>query len=871
MKIQNYFLALTSLVILTILVVGCSQNGPITPGANFQGLNQSNTMGPQGNRILWGLWQLRVDLANRSVDIIPLREGAAHVNVVSMLEPKPLTYLDIDNSTLSVNMAEQTVNVDVILTHPIPSHPEYTGFDVRGIVITDGSMTPIQSDIKLKMSKPEETRLINADGYTRWWNPREFTGSGILGYSDGKLGVKNSVAKYESTLNGYKYFADGLGVDSDVLSPLVLLNRGRFSTSSTNTRHYTLAFGPGTADFMVFNYAVDGNWEKPANMPPTSIDDFPKSANSLEPFHIDITQEVNSLYYDPTLIDCPPSGGLLRLKIDVATWQGAGGISKVLVGAPGLGLDFVQPVEIGGTDHYSAHISTYQADLIPNNINTSAPDVIVIASGPGGSYTTGPDKTVIKFTGPASAQPATYAVFSPSVGQNSPPVVGKIEGPTEVVAGTANAYQVSGYHDCQDSVEHLVFAWELGDDSPPQYDDGNGNVDDIHKGGNGTISSVVFPEDGVYLVDCRVTDAGGQAGYSEMPLPVHVTLPDPPQIPPAVDLILSLHRNVFLSYECPNQGNPTDEAYIELQWDGSLATGKVDEWAIYRDDDPYDGIMAWNEIGTTPGNIWEFRNRYSGSVAYNSGASYYYMVKARSLAGNGNTESSGSTELAFLEFENAETSGVSSDQHPWIVGYGGTNGSMFRKFGTGSNCYGAYCKDGYACDPNSAYYPAYTWSVIGSQPLPILIDPILAATTHEWYIELRFGGEVTPTNECWSTGQLLSVGTVPDDPSTHNTFPTYYGYDEAPDNAWIAGNKYYPIKNWWWNNDRFDQTPGTYDDRYGWGRDEFAYGPCWARYRLNDLNPSGAARVRAAIGFGSGANADPLCRPRADEIAVIIY
>ena len=103
------------------------------------------------------------------------------------------------------------MSVDVLLSHPLPNNPEYTGFDVRGIVaITDGSGKPFP-DNSLILSAEGETRCANADGYTRWWNPTEFDGPGILGYHDGKLGKPESKIHFASTINGYKYFADELG------------------------------------------------------------------------------------------------------------------------------------------------------------------------------------------------------------------------------------------------------------------------------------------------------------------------------------------------------------------------------------------------------------------------------------------------------------------------------------------------------------------------------------------------------------------------------------------------------------------------------------------------------------------------------------
>jgi len=821
-----------------------------------------------GNRVLWGMWRFQVDLRTETIEIVPLREGWAHLNVVSLLEPVMLKYLTYDPKTLEVDFPEGKVSLDIILQHPLPGHPEYTGFDVRGIVISRGSWENYLLGEYLVLPGADETRLENADGYTRWWNPTEFTGGGILGYKDGLLGIPNKVAHFTSTVNGYKYFADGLGANDEVLKPLVLVGRGRFSCSSTNRRHYSLNFGPAASDFMVFNYAVDASWERPANIPPQSFDDFPISANALEPFNIDIQEEANSLYFDPQLEDCPVSGGVLRLRIDVATWQGAGGIDRVLIGSPDLGVGFFPATEVGASDVYSAHISTFTAELVPDNFETYDPLVLVAATGPLGSYTAGPEKLPISFEGSEDAPLALYEVFEPYVGTNSPPQVGPVTGPIEVTAGEVHTYNVETYYDCQDLNEDLVFAWEIGDDSPPEYNNGMGNIDGIHPFGNGSID-ICFPDEGSYAVDTRVKDLNGTFGYSEAPLMVDVKLPEAPQFPPSgLNLTLSLKRTVLHSYEYIN--NPSDIPAIVLSWDGSQVSGVVNEWAVYRDDDPYDDLEEWKEIGTTPPAVWSYANMLSGQSAYNSGGSYYFKVKARSVAGNKNSESVGSTEWAFIEFENAEVDGASEDKFPWSMGYGGNEQAFYRQFERPG--YGGAVSGGcWMMDPDSDYMRQHIWSVIASPPLPVLTDPVLAATTEEWYIELIFGAQVTPMNECWDNFGRLSVGTVPDDPSLHNKQQYYYEYGEARPADYMEGTSYYTAQYFNNNNSRFDETPATYNDRYGWGRNEYGWPFNWARYRLTDLNPNGVGRVRAAIGFGSGATPDAHARPRADEIAVIIY
>jgi hypothetical protein len=599
-------------------------------------------------------------------------------------------------------------------------------------------------------------------------------------------------------------------------------------------------------------------------------------SNSLEPFNIDVTETINSLYYDPSLNDCPQSGGVLRLNIDVATWQGIPGIKDVMVGSPDLGVDFFQATETGGYDIYYAHVSTYSVEIAPLEFSSNSPEVIIEARSGVGSYTTGPLGLEIEFDGPDEANLAMYELYQTTAGVNSPPQVGPVTGPTEVFAGEAHTYQVDSFFDCQDMSEDLVFQWETGGDNPSGYDEGYGNVTDWHPYGDGSIN-VYFPHIGIYQIDCRVMDMEGTYGYTTKPVAVYAALPEVPVFQSDhVNLVLSLHRTAMLSYEYSS--NPFDIPYILLEWDGSEVTGHVAEWVIYRDANPYDGLENWEEIGTVSPIDNQYRNQLTGEKGYNSGGAYYYKVKARSVIGEPLSDSIGSTELAFIEFENAEPDGYSMDQHPWEMGYGGVISPYGMRQWERPGYGGAVSGGCWMMDPDSDYMDSSLWSVIASRELPILTDPDLAATTEEWYIELVFGAQIVPMNECWNDFARLSVGTVPDWPASHNSALYYLEYNEAPPGDYLAGTPYYTTAYWSRNNQRFDETLATYTDRYGWGKAEYAFPVCWARFRLNALNPNGAARTHAAIGFGSGTGGsgyyptnDAHARPRADEIAVIIY
>lgn len=845
-----------------ILTPGCGHSQLTSPAIEPEIL--ANSHSPANNHLVWDYGRIIFDLRNESAEIIPSRELLGHLNIINFLENGSKIHIGLVPGSLVANAPAGTLDVDVQLTHPFPGLIRFTGFDVRLIIIGGGSLQPFPDDPSLVMPDRNETHLVNADGYTRWWNPREFIGQ--MGYIDGRFGKPDSIHHYQSTLNGYKYFADGLAADADVGDPLILTNRGRFSTIAINTRHFAFQFGPQQNDFLIFNYAVDANWHPPTVKPPTSMDDFPRSANSLEPFNIRVTEKTNSLYYDPDLTQCPKTGGVLRLQLDVFTWQGIDGIGEVMVGCPDMAVDYFAATEVDGYTEYGAHVSVYSADIIPDQEGSLHPMVMISATGKEGTYSAGPNNFPLVFNGPPDAVPALYQIYYPTVSSNSPPIVENIVGPIYVVAGETYEYSAN-YYDCQDLKNYLTLSWEIGDDNPPLYNDGYGNTNGLFTHGDGTID-ITFPLPGTYVVDLMVTDTGGKKGYSTGPLTAKVSTPSLPILPEGTNLSLNLDRTALFSYEYFN--NPQDIPAIVLAWDGSLAEGDIVEWVIYRDNDAFDGVENWEEIGVTQPAVWTFSNRLTGEHGYNSGGAYYFKVHARSLAGSPQSESATSTEWAFIEFENAEISGPTTDQHPWIMGYGGTNSSYFRQWERPGN-QGAVSGGCYMMDPDDPYMRQYTWSVIASPELPILTDSALAQTTEEWIIELIFGAQSLPMNESWGSGMKYSVGTVPDDPSTHNTNATYTAYEEALPGDYLAGQPYFTSYYQSSMNSRFDESASSYNDRYGWGQDEYGWPFNWARFRLRDLNPNGAGMKRAAIGFGSGSINDPIARPRADEIAVIIY
>ena len=351
-KITTYILYAA---LLLLMLPGCSKGGdPVIPDASGE---DSQPAGPQltagtdypesnpgtsGGKAIWGVWDVTFSKEN-GFEVIPLRGVEFTLNVNVFLQPPAgsLTNINIDIVNWEKLFISGSVTVDVSITHPFPQYTEFTGFDVMGTLIGTGTYIA-NSDIGIMYSKPRmDPILLNADGYTRWMNPLEFVSGGLVGFEEGALGNKG--VWWGSTLNPFKYFADGLYTTETVAahfqSGIDVINRGLFSTGQTNTRRYDIQFamtefGPDVR----FQYVILASWKEPSPVPPFNIpEDFPAEANLQEPIHCAISTVGSSLYWN-SMYD---NGGSLFLTLEVFDWQGAtnpsgvaGEIKQIVLDSP---------------------------------------------------------------------------------------------------------------------------------------------------------------------------------------------------------------------------------------------------------------------------------------------------------------------------------------------------------------------------------------------------------------------------------------------------------------------------------------------------------------------------------------------------------
>jgi len=354
MLIRRIIMLITLTLAFTCMSGGCSGGGsPVVPddtavpdGLSVTGQNTSPM--PVSNTGSWGWWDVTFDTRTLEFEVIPTRSPEFTCNVTQFLHPpvSPVHLVSFSIDAAGSDFASGLFDVAVTLRHPFPGLAQYRGFDVRGIFIADlgtGLITD-EHDPSLEYNGPEGPKLLNPDGYTRWWNYQEFSSYGtIFGYTAPPFAIPPT-AQWHSDLNPYKYFADELS-DSDemVLEPE---QRGTFSTQpGINSREYLIQFGmDGSSPVVEFSYAVCASWDPPDDSyePDYPLEAYSLNANAQEAYQINAMPVNNTLWYE----DDTNLGGGTMLQVEVRDWQS----TENPDGTPGEVAGIYLSSDIGGID-----------------------------------------------------------------------------------------------------------------------------------------------------------------------------------------------------------------------------------------------------------------------------------------------------------------------------------------------------------------------------------------------------------------------------------------------------------------------------------------------------------------------------------------
>jgi len=295
-------------LLLILFVVGCSTGtrDPVQPDPgtkipiNLKAPSQIND-----NHMLWGEYNLFFNNDHTSVDVVPKRQGRLHLNALKFLEEYCTDCIKV---TGIHNNGDGTINLTVQITHPFPDNPEYTGFDVKGIIMFNGSydvfwqsyyIYPFYEHFHISWKEAGDAELLNPDGYTPRWNPAWDSGSSmpIYNYWPGKYSNGTPSANLNAFIN---YYTDE--------------NRHMFRVNGKVSRTYHIWLPPGP---LAVGYAVEACWEPPVNMPVTDpLNDFPYSANQPEPYFAELTVNNNEIITEQCCNGCS------TVQFEFGQWYG---------------------------------------------------------------------------------------------------------------------------------------------------------------------------------------------------------------------------------------------------------------------------------------------------------------------------------------------------------------------------------------------------------------------------------------------------------------------------------------------------------------------------------------------------------------------
>ncbi|MFH1675526.1 MAG: PQQ-binding-like beta-propeller repeat protein [bacterium] len=521
------FISVFSVVLLlSVFTFGCSSknHNPVIPTEVNNTTAAQNADSIRGSGLMLCLFDIEIDKFSGEVEIVPIRSSEFEANITRFLQPpiKPTSLIAI-NFMPGTNFPEGHIVCDVSVHHPFPG-TKFAGFDVRGIVMGE-SGPPCKWDPALIYPDNSSVRLLNPDGYTRWWNQTEFTSYGTLfGYTEGKLAVPGFVS--QTTLNPYKYFCDQLG-DQSPISEITPDGRGFFSSENPgmNTRLYDLQFPLDPTPKFRFKYAISGNWFKPNDdaVAPWTVDDFSLSANQAEAFRIEITDKNSTAYFENTTT----YGGDLNLEILISDWQLLGynypyeQISGIYLESPTLFTGVINAFDLGDLIPepftVDATISVSIPDVTPSGLNGQIL-IVHVASVDPSDY----KPQIVNPSGfewPEDAHLAAHQIWEVPVSPESdiiPPVSDpSATNPTEGDAPLTVHLDPSNSYDLDGTI--VLYEWDV-------ENDGSFDLSTVVS----DFTDYIYEDPGNYYVNLRVTDNDGLSDEADIPLEIVVNMPEPP-------------------------------------------------------------------------------------------------------------------------------------------------------------------------------------------------------------------------------------------------------------------------------------------------------------------------------------------------------
>ena len=243
---------------------------------------------------------------------MPARDADFHLNALQFLEVTPC------QNCLSVSNLKKlgggVIEIDVTIHHPFPNQLIYSAFDVKGIIMFNGTLKTtiyelwaqypeLHGKMLLSWAHLGDWELLNPDGDSYFWSPIFNPNSQwpITQYLPGK----HSSGAPSGTINGFiNFYTDE--------------ERHLFRAGHSVTKTYRIQTQPGA---LTVGYAIDACWEPPINKPVTNpLTDFPPTANQPEPYQFSVVVNDGQPLHQPLCPDLYPDSSLVKLIVH--QWNG---------------------------------------------------------------------------------------------------------------------------------------------------------------------------------------------------------------------------------------------------------------------------------------------------------------------------------------------------------------------------------------------------------------------------------------------------------------------------------------------------------------------------------------------------------------------
>ena len=493
------FAIFLSFISCCVILVGCSgsSTSPVAPGdAASPTLTGDISHEIASHDYILGYYDIQFDPETMEFEAVANRTAEFTLNIVPFLNKMmtPVNGITFDSIVIhNDDPAFFGVDLEFSVYHPFPGYDQYQAYDMRGVVIGDGADSLQYGGLNVARHGAD-LWMKNPDGYTRWFNPTDFTSELIFGYAPG--GWQNY--KGNAQLNPYKYYSKHLGKDDNLWSYLTedVNYEGIFESGSGRTMELEFPLPPAGIGIM-FGYAVVVAWEDQGPTGPFS------------PYHVAEAVAANITQTPDVWFDGTSSGGSLILDAELFGWEYQPSIIKI----ESTVTDGIAEFDAGsiGTP-VSEHVSSYHVEVVSKDLSSAENHYgWLIAEYDGFDYANGLPE-IPHADGPLAAF-FRYDIEVVGGPGNLPPTCDLII--TDPVAppyenfGPIDMTFDSGAQDPNQDYTTLSYEWDFDGDGL-FWDGTSGDSDDVWTGDAWTPTHT-YTESGNPTITVRITD-----DYSEM-------------------------------------------------------------------------------------------------------------------------------------------------------------------------------------------------------------------------------------------------------------------------------------------------------------------------------------------------------------------